>query len=588
MAVKTDRYKEFEDKYAPIFTQMVIDGGVDVENLTEEGLVDLQDGLNSYVVSQMRREVHDPTKSEFEQATPTEQARITSQKTGLPFDASYTRVAGSPRSTASELYPSSNTEMVTDRVSDILSGAGRSVRGLSALVTGSDPLSPMAETQANASSMGGGMLADPMLPVGLGLGKAFGMGGSLLKESLGRGLAGGTIQSALESGEQGQMISPQRALANLGVNIGGEALGGMLGRGGSRLLKDTGGATGYSAKGAKEALEYAKLRPQSPIGPKGLRAPFTSNQDELAKAVGTEAEIGEELSEKFLNFGDYITEGPTIRPMLQQLPEGEVFPVISAIKDAKIKGKFLTPEAKAINSQIDERVASIMADLPLGGRISAEDLFDLRKMLDESVNFSAVDGTQGMNKAVAKGYEKARGVIKTQLETLADESGNAQYSKAMKSMSEKFAVRDRVARILSKNKDVAEAKAEGAVSRLHGKNKAKDIETIRKFDEITGSDIAGRSYKAKLGSQIGAEETGLPMFSDVATGKSVLGFTPIGSPKTQANVIYPLADALKFVGEKTGLGGRLSDMLRGEQRQAVEGYFSGLGSDEYYNKKSGL
>jgi hypothetical protein len=587
MATKTERYREFEDKYTPVFFEMIKENGIDVENLTDEGFKELQNGLNSYVVSQMRRETNEPTKSEFEQSSPVEQARIHSQKTGMPFDESFARVAGTPRAVASDLYSGSNTERASDWGSDILSGLGRTIKGGYSALTGGNPLEAMGETQKNTSSMLGGILADPMLPVGVGLGKAIGMGGNVIKEGLTRGLAGGTAQSAIESGEQGRLIPASQMMGNLALNIAGETGGGMLGRGGSRVMKETGGATGYSGKGAKEALEYVKLKPQNPIGPSGLRAPYKSNQGELARAVGTEAEIGEELADKFLNFGDYITEGPTIRPMLKQLPETEILPVLEAIEGVKMKGKFLTPEALNINSQIDERVSTILEQVDGAGMVSAEDLFDLRKMLDESVNFGAVDGTQGMNKAVAKGYEKARNYIKNELESLADKSGNPQYAKNMRSMHEKYNVRDKVARILSKNKDVAEAKAEGAVSRLHGKNKAKDIETIKAFDEITGSDIADRSYKAKLGSQIGMEETGLPLFSDVATGKSVLGFTPIGSPLTQANVIYPMADALKTTLENTGLGARVGDRLMGRQREAIEGYFGGLGQGDY-NKRSGL
>ena len=574
---KTKLFMQYEDKYAPIFKQAMEDRGVDLANLPIDKQKIFQEQFTKYVANQMRREVNEPTKQEFESATPQEQARILSEKGGLDIDEAYERVAGQPRSVASDLYGGNFAEQMGDRLSDYTSGLGRGIKGGLAWLTGGDPLEQMAQTPQTSDNILGSILADPMTPVGVGMGKAFQTTAKgvkpMLQSALGRGLAGGTAQSVLESGERGEFIPLQTAMGNLALNTGGETLGGLLGAGGSRLLKETGGFAGMSSKGAKEALEYAKLKPQRPFTFKGgFQKPFHSNQDELAKLVGTEGEIGEELVDKLQNFERYLPEAKTIRPMLEQMPDTELLPVLEAIEGAKIKGTVLTPQAIKVNQEIDNAVSSILEQMPSDGKISASGLYDLRKMLDESINFGQIGGNQPMSKALEKGYKQARTQIKNELENLAEASGMPEYKKAMESLSNKLDIRNKVTRSLSKNVDVADEKAERVVSSLYGKGKSKKQEIFKEFDKITGGDVADKAYKAKLGAQLGVEEEGLPVFSDVSTGKGILNLTGLASPKAQANVVYPVADALKFVSE-SGVSSRLADLLTNRPRETIEKFF---------------
>ena len=579
---KNKLFMQYEDKYAPIFKKAMEDRGVDLANLPIEKQKIFQEQFTKYVANQMRREVNEPTKQEFESATPQEQARILSEKSGEPFDVAYERVSGQPRSVASDLYGSGTTERVGDRVSDVLSGTGRTIKGGLAGLTGGDPLEAMGETPQTSENILGSILADPMTPIGLGMGKAF-QGAEkglkpLIRGGIGRGLAGGTAQSALESGERGEFIPLDRMLGNMALNVGGETLGGLGGAGGSRLLKETGGFAGMSSKGAKEALEYAKLKPQRPFTAKGgFQKPFHSNQDELAKLVGTEGEIGEELVDKLQNFERYLPEAKTIRPMLEKMPDTELLPMLETIESAKIKGAVLTPQAIKVNKEIDDAITSILDQMTDNGKISASGLYDLRKMLDESINFGQIGGNQPMSKALEKGYKQARTQIKTELENLAEASGMPEYKKAMESLSNKLDIRNKVTRSLSKNVDVADEKAERVVSSLYGKGKSKKQEIFKEFDKITGGDVADKAYKAKLGAQLGIEEEGLPVFSDVSTGKGILNLTGLASPKAQANIVYPVADALKFVGE-SGASSRLADLLTNRPRQAIENFFETEGN----------
>ena len=578
---KNKLFMQYEDKYAPIFKAAMEERGVNLANLPIDKQKIFQEQFTKYVANQMRREVNEPTKQEFENATPQEQARILSEKSGEPFDVAYERVSGQPRSVASNLYGSGTAERVGDRVSDVLSGAGRTIKGGIAGLTGGDPLEAMAQTPQTSNNILGSILADPMTPVGFGVGKAFQTTAKglkpLIKSGVGRGLAGGTAQSVLESGERGEFIPLQTAMGNMALNVGGETLGGLGGAGGSRLLKETGGFAGMSSRGAKEALEYAKLKPQRPFTFEGgFQKPFYSNQDELSRLVGTEGEVGEELVDKLQNFERYLPEAKKIRPMLDQMPDTELLPVLEAIEGAKIKGTVLTPQAIKVNQEIDNAVSSILEQMPSDGKISASGLYDLRKMLDESINFGQIGGNQPMSKALEKGYKQARTQIKNELENLAEANGMPEYKKVMESLSNKLDIRNKVTRSLSKNIDVADEKAERVVSSLYGKGKSKKQEIFREFDKITGGDVADKAYKAKLGAQLGIEEEGLPVFSDVSTGKGVLNLTGLASPKAQANVVYPVADALKFVSE-SGASSRIADLLTNRPREAIEDYFNTQG-----------
>jgi hypothetical protein len=577
--IKTGRYKEFETKYAPIFSQAMVEKGVDLDNLSEEKMTMFKDMFKQYVIAQMRRETNEPTKEEFESLDPVQQARVLSQKTDKPFGESYELVGGMPRGVSSSLYDSGSAERVGDFASDVLSGAGRSLRGGLSALTGGDPIESMARTPETSEGFLGKLASDPMTPVGVGMGKAF-QGAQkglkpLIQAGIGRGIAGGTAQSMLESGERGEFIPLDRMLGNLAMNTGGEILGGMAGSGGSALLKETGTLAGASSKGAREALEYAKLKPQRPFTMEGgFQKPFKSNQKELARVVGTEAEIGEELVDRVTNFERYLPETKQIRPIVEQLGDVDVLPVLEAIESVKIQGKILSPQALKVNKEIDDALTSILEQVPSGGKISAIDLYDLRKMLDESINFGQIGGNQPISKALEKGYKRARTHIKTELENLAEASGMPQYKKLMSSLSDKLNVRNKVARSLGKSSDVADERAEGVVSNLYGKNKTAKQQTMKEFDRITGGDIADKAYKSKLGAQIGVEEGGLPYSSDITTGKGgVLRATPIASPLIQADVVYPVADALKFLGE-SGTSSRLADLLTDRPRKALESYFN--------------
>lgn len=564
--IKSDRYKEFEDKYTEHFANMLISNGVDIKKLssTPEGAKALEESTNEYIVKQMRREVNDPTKREFEQANPTEQARIYSQKTGTPFNESSQLVAGFPRNTASSLYDSGMGERTFDLANDALSGLGRSI---APLFSDANPLEEMGTTQGQGLGMS--ILKDPMTPVGVGLGGAF-QGAKPLYGALGRGLGGGATQSTLRSGGEGRLPTLGEVGLDLATNVGGETAGTLLGVGGSNLLKSTGGFAGASGKGAREALEYLKLKPQTPIGPNGLRSPITSNQKQVAGLVGTEAEIGQELFEKFTNFDDYITEGPTIRPMLQKLPDVDALPVLEAMESIKVKGRFLSPEDIKVNEAIDSRVGAFLEQLPSDGKVSAEDLFDLRKSLDKNVDFGSIEGGESMSDAVSKAYRKGRNYIKNELERSAEASGIPEYSKAMKSMHEKYLVKEKMQSLLSKNRNIAEKKSEGFVANLFGKNKTEAQKVIKEFDKITGGNTAEKARLANLGKQVGMEETGLPALADLSTGARLLNLTGLPSPKVQANIVYPMADALKVGLKDIGLGARVADQLKGRANEVLQ------------------
>ena len=150
---KNKLFMQYEDKYAPIFKKAMEDRGVDLANLPVEKQKIFQEQFTKYVANQMRREVNEPTKQEFESATPQEQARILSDKSGEPFDVAYERVSGQPRSVASDLYGSGTAERVGDRVSDVLSGAGRTIKGGIAGLTGGDPLEAMAQTPQTSNNI---------------------------------------------------------------------------------------------------------------------------------------------------------------------------------------------------------------------------------------------------------------------------------------------------------------------------------------------------------------------------------------------------------------------------------------------------
>lgn len=566
-------FKELQSRFSEEFVRGLLESeGEDfIDNLTPAQEKLLQQEMNRYVSEQVKRYTNEPTKSEFESMDPGEKARILSGQTGVPFDEAYQRVAGAPRTVGSDLYQSSFGEKIADRLADWGSGLGRTG---SALLSGGDPLEEMATTQGQGFVKT--LAKDPILPYSLGIGGLVGNTGRVLADPFFRGSAIGGASSLLGAGQEGRLPSMGELGTDVLFGIGGETAGSLLGRGLSGAMKETGSFAGQG-KAIGEALEYTKPRLQNPITKQGLRSPIDlSKRQQVAKYTGLENEIGQELADKVINFEQFLPEAPQVKQMLNSMPDIDGFEMVKALETAKIKGA-LTPESAAANEAIDKRINFLLEQVdPQTGKLSAKDAYELRKQFDEKVDFGQVEGGSSISDKVEKAYQKGRTKIREQLIESARSTGNEQYEKLMESLANKLQVRSELLRKLGKSESVIRDRAQGFVSNLQGMNKEELRKTVEQLKNITGEDISEKSLLAMYGRALGIEEGGvLPWTSDITTGKALLGFTPVGSPKIQGNVIYPAADALKTTLTTPGLSTIISERLIGDRKNELIPILSG-------------
>jgi hypothetical protein len=330
-----------------------------------------------------------------------------------------------------------------------------------------------------------------------GLGAASAIGGLMGAES-------GAIHQT-DNAVQGKEVSPLSALgeAAAGAALPVVAKGvGMAVHGGNKLL-------------GRLAQEF------SGVSEEALRthgAGFGQGAKDLAAAAGKQHEIGQKLVKVLDNLDDYLPEKHLVDQALHEMPPVPVTNTIKVLEQAKTGG--VLSSSRAVNDKIDGLISDLTNKADQDGNIAAPVFRQIRKEIDGLIgdSFGKESGAY-VNALKQSRYQMADDLVKS-----AESSGNPDYVDAMKSMSQKLQVADKLKSFLGKSAQTRDTRAESFVSTLFGKNKTDRQEAVKAMEQLFGGDFTAEAKLANLAAELGPEgKAGL--LPRQFTGRAALGPT---------------------------------------------------------------
>jgi hypothetical protein len=180
-----------------------------------------------------------------------------------------------------------------------------------------------------------------------------------------------------------------------------------------------------------------------------------------------------------------------------------------------------------------------------GKNIPASTARNIRKQLDDMVNWSRDAHSEAVEVLMENLHKKFRTTFKNSLEASASSTGNGSYLESMRKLNRGFEVVDN---LRESGMPKTKRNIESWVSRYEGKNSVNKHKALQLFDEFYGTNYAQKMKAIAKGHQLGIDDlTGAPSNVNLlTTGKSRSALGKLG-PKRAGELIKPietLTDAL--------------------------------------------
>lgn len=406
-----------------------------------------------------------------------------------------------PRFTEAQAMGRGGVEQTLSTGADLLSLLGRTIASAPELFSDQEKsfVTDLAKTKGTgfiediirSPELGAAALTAPVsIPLAAGRGLL-----GLSAVSAGEGLLGGAVTQAEKVGG-GQPFDPAELITDVALS----AVTPSFLKGAGQVIKKTfnpvlGRLTAELTNVSEEALRKSKGN-------------FGKGAKELQAAAGTAEVIGEKILKMLDDVEVNQAFKGEIDQILQQTPNIKTKGIIDALKDAIPPGKI--PFERQATKEIKAIITGIKAD---GKELTALAYRDLRKRLDFNISFDKEEAN-----IVNTALKKARKVAQQTL----IEATPKQYASTMKKWSSSIKAKDALKRVLGKTSDTREAKIEGFVSNLFGKNKSHRQKIIRRIDDAFGENFSEKIKLNKLADELGPQ--GIPsIMSRTFTGRSALG-----------------------------------------------------------------
>jgi len=327
---------------------------------------------------------------------------------------------------------------------------------------------------------------------------------------------------------------------------------------------------------ARQAYQGQKAKPDEVL--EKLRG-FSDNAESIANDVIKKVDDFDKL---------YIEKNDTIKKALSKMPKIDALPIINILNSAKMelpKANIYGQSANlkgyggeiAFNEQIDglinrinQKIKSNNPYMGIGTKrgtaISAEDMLDIRRDIDRSIDWNAETFSKAFFNPIQKLKKNARTFIKNDLENSAENIGDKTYAPAMKEFSRILNLQDKVKRnIMPRANDLGETdRATNFLLRLSSPNKIDAKIFAKNFEAILGKDLFKEADFLRLSKEY---RDALPIANDIKTGRKnwLQGFMdttggkiatfPLSSPKLAA----PLMEVGGYLTDKSSY---LSPMMQ--------------------------
>jgi hypothetical protein len=197
---------------------------------------------------------------------------------------------------------------------------------------------------------------------------------------------------------------------------------------------------------------------------------------------------------------------------------------------------------KAVAKKLDGKAGELFDLIDRNGTIPATELFEFQQEL----NIITKDSYGKESGKYITGLKDVRHEIKEQLEKAA---AGTKYVPIMKEMSRKLDALEDIKKIVGKTEGTAEMRSQSVISNINNLGKSKQLELMKKFEDVFGGDFASRAKMAQMAGQVGREGKGaaLPRHT---TGKAVLSAGPqilLGSPLLAGRVTMPITQGLEDI-----------------------------------------
>jgi hypothetical protein len=334
---------------------------------------------------------------------------------------------------------------------------------------------------------------------------------------------------------------PESGQANLeGTVAGAEGLAGLAGMGAPGAAKAAGRKVfGKVDEALGQIAENRTALPEETLRLAGTK----EGRQLLAENKGAAYKIGQEFVQNVYNPIDAFPEAQTVKAILPILPPVKPDNIINALQ-RQIKSN---PPPKLVKTY-----ESIAKDIEWvqntadanGGVIPVDELLTMRQHVDDLIDGAFKQETPTYITAL----KQARHEIRMGLENAAVESGNPEYVTAMKGISNKLEILDRIKDRLGHDVQTGENRGESFIRNLMNKGNAKYREVLQDYDNVFGSNILERANSAHLADQL-TKSGKLPLMSKWNTGAG--GSLPVrmtlGSPALMSR-------ALNVTGKLAGRG----------------------------------
>jgi hypothetical protein len=322
-------------------------------------------------------------------------------------------------------------------------------------------------------------------------------------------------------------------------------------KGAGNLVKRAGASMGGISK---EAFEQATTK---------------TGRKQMEKLVGQEYNLGKKIERIFSKPYAYIPETKVVDDAISEMDKIPISNMVNALRsslvpNAKTTGAIaankkinnlinmieettVKPASKILNSA---GVPAVPKQLKKITHLSPEAYRNLRMQLDEDINWKAPSAEY-----LGKAMMRARMAGMNDLILAAKEAGQDAYIPAMKSMSNKL-------KVFEKIKEKAGKNPEAFISHLFGSNKTEFQNLMKELEQVTGGSFLKEAKIMKLAKEFGPEGK-VGLIPRQMSGRSALGGigTIVGTQYAQTPLQYALA-AIPTLLSSPGLTTRATGALR--------------------------